>query len=199
MAQTTPTTVSLKRQVGNDVVDYIVPIVEAIFSIKNETEGIIKWNDVSFSLDLGDEGVKTSWDKLVGYKEELLREKVSTYDIENFVQESINANVKAIIEQYDAKTSDIAQETAELIRKNSMDNDNRISQIKEETDLRIKEVREEYQYTVTQMQDLFNQFTESIKSISTDVKDIKETAKSVKTLKKDVKEMTTLFSSLLEE
>lgn len=172
--------IKLARVVNEEEIEYIIPVMEAKFTVVDEVTGFINWDNEDFDIDLTDERIKKKWDSWVAFKATNSTLIMENLEIIDFVQKTIDENLKA--------TQQAHQAEIELIRK--------------ENDERTEKIRKEYQKIQSDLTDKMTEATDLIASLADGVKKdmqtINKSAINMSSLKDDFAEISGMFKSILE-
>lgn len=183
--------IKLARMVNGEEIEYIIPVMEAKFTIVDEVSGIVSWDNEDFDVDLTDERIQKKWDEWITAKEDISTKIMESHEIVEYVQKAIDANLKSTNEEHQRQMQEIRDE-----------NNAQTEKIRRENDERTEKIRAEYNETRdslnTNISNLIDTMGTMVKSVKDDVATVNKTAVDMKKLKKDFGEINEMFQSILE-
>ena len=141
--------------------------------------GFINWDGDDFDVDLTDERIQKKWDTWIKFKSDASATIMDNLEIVDFVQKTIDENLKA---SQQAHTDEIES-------------------IRSENDKRTEKIRTEYQTVQKDLTAKMGEMTDMVSSLATGVKDdmktISSSAINMNALKDDFAQISNMFKEIL--
>ena len=183
--------IKLARMVDEEEVEYLIPVMEAKFTVVDEVTGFINWDGEDFDVDLTDERIQSKWNEWVEFKSTNAAKIMATHEVIEYVQRAIEENLK--------QSQQAHQDEIEAIRS---ENDKRSEKVRKENDERTETIRSEYQEVQRDLTAKMSEMTDMVSSLANGVKDdmksINKSAINMSELKNDFAEITGMFKSILD-
>lgn len=183
--------IKLARMTDGKETEFIIPIMEASFRIHDNYKGVITWDKEVFDVNLENEKNKQAWDKWIAKKEELSSKILKSHEIQQYVQDSIVENVKALFTEMRTENEKLRKEL-----------DDRSEKVRKELDERTEKIRSEYKAVQRNVQEeianLVVTLGSMVQSVKEDTTTIKENAVDMGQINKDFKKIQKTFNEILE-